>query len=517
MFQLKNKNGFEPQNGDKGSFDKDLADIASGAGISFVGKITSAVVQYVYLIVISKILGVHMLGGVVLGTTIISLSGIVCRLGLDFGVVKFVSQYTGQNNLAKAVQTITVALIVGSATSLFIGLLISFNSHEISLFFGNKKGLKEVLTVFALTIPFTTIMLIALGATQGVRIMKYTAYAQNFSLHIINLSAVILFCYFGFELKGIISAFFIASLLACLLSIYFLLKTFKAKNFSFSIQADRELFSVSIPLGLVFFLSCIVLWTDTIMLGYFKSSVEVGIYNTAIKTALLLSLVYASFNTIFTPIIAELYCNKEMVRLEGLYKIVAKWIFLMTLPLFLLVALLSKEIMQIFGLDFLPGSQPLIVISFSFLTMASVGSTGYLLAMTGRHMLVLFNTTGTLVINFFLNYYMIPRYGINGAAYATSLSHVLVNFISIAEVFVILKMHPFSSRSIRPILIGSFIFCCLFLIKQNTQSVHYLIDLILYSFVFLLLFFISFYKWCLAEEDDFILQKTIGKFSQFIK
>ncbi len=492
---------------------KDLHDIASGAGIAFFGKILGAVLQYVHLVVISKILGVDLLGSVLLGMTIVNLLGILSRMGLDTGAVKFVAQYAGENDLDRAESLLLTAFAVAGISGALVSLLLGLNADFIAVFFDGKPHLNEIIRFVGMTVPFTSIMLIALAGTQAARVMKYTTYTQYGALPLLNLSLVGVFYLLGFDLNGVIWALILSTIASTALSIFYLSRFFplrKALSFSFT-GSNQELFSISIPLGLVFLLSCIVLYTDTIMLGYFKSSAEVGIYNPAMKTALLTSLIYASFNAIFTPIIAELYSKKLLERLEVLYKVVAKWIFSITLPLFFVMTLLSQEIMLIFGAEFVQGALPLVVLSFSYLVNAAVGSTGYLLAMAGRHKLVLYNTIAILALNFLLNYLMIPRYGINGAAFASCTATVAVNVLMLAEVYLLMKMHPFSMKFVRPFLIGSVLFALFLISKSWISDLHYMLRILIVSTLYLILFFGAIYRWSLSEEDQFIIDLIIEK------
>ena len=490
---------------------KDLSGIAKGAGIIFAGKIFGAIVQYVQLIVISKILGVRLLGGFLLGMTIVNIAGLISRLGLDLGVVKFVAQYIGTKDMARVKGVIITALVVSGLSGIVVALLLYFCADPLAHLFEGKPGFERVVQMLGATLPFTTIMLIALAATQGARIMRYSTYAQYITLPLINLTGILFFYFLGFTLNGVIGAFFLATIVAMLLALLFLLKTFPEALTTQPIFEHKKLFSVSLPLCMVIFLSFIVLWTDTIMLGYFKSSAEVGVYNTAMKTAMLISIILASFNAMFAPVIADFYSGQELARLEVLFKVVTKWIFIASLPFFFIMTLLSGEIMHVFGQEFAVGSLPLRILAFTHVINASAGCVGFMLAMSGRQKIVMYNNFAVFLINLLFNYYLIPQYGMVGAALATGIATISVNCLMITEVYLIFKMHPFSSKLVKPILFGGSIFICFGLLKFVTPDTHYLVQLALYPTFFLILFFWAFYKWSLAQEDEFMVEMIKSK------
>ncbi len=53
-----------------------------------------------------------------------------------------------------------------------------------------------------------------------------------------------------------------------------------------------------------------------------------------------------------------------------------------------------------------------------------------------------------------LNLLLIPRWGVVGAAAATSLSTVLVNVVCLLEVWILLHMQPYNRNFLKPLLAG---------------------------------------------------------------
>ena len=77
----------------------------------------------------------------------------------------------------------------------------------------------------------------------------------------------------------------------------------------------------------------IMSWADTLMLGSFCDESQVGIYNVAVKVALLASFTLTSINSISAPKISETYNNNDF---PAFYKVVSqttKTIFYSAIPL----------------------------------------------------------------------------------------------------------------------------------------------------------------------------------------
>lgn len=167
------------------------------------------------------------------------------------------------------------------------------------------------------------------------------------------------------------------------------------------------------------------------MLGIFRTTEDVGIYNVAIKLSMITSMILASINTVVAPRFAEFYGKKDFYSLKSLAQKSTKLIFFFSLPIFLFYVLFANWCMSLFGSEFEKGSYALIILSLGQLINAITGSVGLILMMTGRqreHLnLILIMTLSNIVLNAIL----IPKYGLLGAALATSLSMSIGNILGV--------------------------------------------------------------------------------------
>ena len=111
------------------------------------------------------------------------------------------------------------------------------------------------------------------------------------------------------------------------------------------------------------------------------------------------------------------------------------------------------------------------------LIQAFLGASGPTLSMSGRTKLVLFNTIGAFIIKLLLNIFLIPRYGIVGAAWATFISLTLIGLVRIVEVGFILKMNFVDLKILKPLLSGILTYQILYSIKPYIMHYHTLVTL----------------------------------------
>jgi O-antigen/teichoic acid export membrane protein len=241
------------------------------------------------------------------------------------------------------------------------------------------------------------------------------------------------------------------------------------------------------------------------MLGFFRSASEVGIYNAAAKTALLLNTILLNFSHIFSPIISALYEKGELTKLSYLYKTITKWCFSLSLPVFIILACLAPEIMSLFGHGFAIGWQPLAILAFAQFINVSTGPVVHILIMSGKQNLMVVNGLIICVINILLNFFLIPIYGIVGAALASSAAVVLFNASMLLEIKVMMNMFPYSKKFLKPVLIGLLSLLGLVLSKQVLAHLESPTKLLLFPLILFSIYVPCMLFWGLEEEDRLIL------------
>jgi O-antigen/teichoic acid export membrane protein len=496
---------------------EELVQLTEGTGIIFIGKMLERAILYLYTIMVARMLGKESFGLLMLGLTILYFAGSISRFGLDGGVLRFIPLYNGLGDKSRVKGVIVQSLKYTFTISIIIGAGLFFAAKPLLVRIFNKPELEIVVKLLCLSLPFLSLMTMALTCTRGLQVMRYTVYGQSLFRPICELALVTILFIAGFRLRGILVARVVSFLLASVLSLYFVVKTFPEIRRTKSIPESRELLRFSLPLLLTITLNFLVAWTDTLMLGYFRSAGEVGVYNAALRTAMLTSMVLLSFTSIFAPMISDLYSRRELHKLQYLFGTTAKWMYTISLPVFLLMVLLSKEIMAVFGQEFLAGGNCLVILAFAQLVNTGVGCVVAMLVMSGKQDLMMYNTLGISLLNILLNYLLIPAMGILGAAIASGISLITFNLLMLLQVRFLLKMQPYNKRFLSPTLLAIIAFAMVLFIKSFLTNWTEIQRLLISAPLFVLAFALPMYKWGVNEEDRIVvdtikqkLLKTIG-------
>ena len=217
-------------------------------------------------------------------------------------------------------------------------------------------------------------------------------------------------------------------------------------------KSTRRLLKYSFPLAFSNVLAMVVLWIDLLLVGYLDTSTEAGYYGVALRVAAAGALIIVAFSTVFNPIISNLHNRRRRSELESLYKTVNRWIFTLSLPVYLILIMFSDSIMRLFGVEYVNGGTALALLALSQLVTASIGSAGLMVLMTGYSRLELMNMTSALVVDVILCLWLIPEYGIVGAAVANIAAAIVLNLLRSTEVWLYLRMHAFDRSYWKPVL-----------------------------------------------------------------
>jgi len=487
----------------------ELSLITKGAGIFSFGYIFELLAVFITTVFLTRILGVGDFGLYTLGRIVLQIGATVAILGLNGGALKYMSAYLALDDKKKAkgvmIQAIIFPLIFGSIISAGIFFFSSF----IANFFG-KPELSSVIKVFSFGIPLFALMQSAGVATRSFKTAKYSVLSEKVLKPFLNFLLIMIFYFLGYRLLGMALALVISIFITVFYLIFWIRKIFP-ELFSRNIIPEfetKKLLSTSFPLMLIWMIGFFLSWTDTIMIGYFLSSDMVGIYQVAVKVSFLIIMFLGALSAIFVPVISSLYHKGEMKKLSSIFKTVTKWGLFLGLLLFLIFIISSKEIMMIFGNNFVLGTSSLLVLCFGQLIHVGMGASASMLMMTGKEKIEFLNDIFVLILDILLNLILIPKFGILGAAIATTICLAILNIARIAEVYLFLRIHPFNINFLKGIFTAFFVFATVFPLKYYFFSdFNYLFNLFLTSFIVLILFFLFLFILKFEEEDRFIFKK----------
>jgi O-antigen/teichoic acid export membrane protein len=346
---------------------------------------------------------------------------------------------------------------------------------------------------------------------RGFKEVKYQVYTERIFLNAAKLITVVIFGLLGFGAIGLALSYTLSNIVSFIFAAYlFQKKVFPFVSSTFkAINTTKELITYSLPMLFSGFLGGFVITNiDTAMIGFFKNSFEVGIYNAALPTARLTGIVFAPLTVIFLPLISELYSNNKIRDLESVYKITFKWIFFFLSPLLLILLFYPHTIINfLFGKNYSSGSNALFFLSLGVTVRGLSSIHSSVLAMLKKTKIIFYITTLAASLNILLNWFLIQRIGITGAAIASFITFSFQYLLCFYFSYRFTKLIPFSRNLLKVLLASLTSFVIFYLISKlllnftKTKLIFFLLP----GYLGLYLIFILIFK-TLEEEDREILR-----------
>ena len=488
---------------------KSMNVIAKGAFILLIGAIIGKILSFLYRIILAR-LGEQTYGEISLALSLLSILSVIAVLGLDTGIVRYISLFHKDQNKAGIKGTILFSaktiLIMSTIFAIFLFLLSDWIT---ATFYPNAQNINLILKIIAIALPFEGLKAVWTNTLKALKKIEYDIYARIIGEMIIRIILTILFIYLGLGILGAALAYTISIIFSSMVLFIFVEKkafSFLDKNIT-ALKENKEIFFYSLPLVFNSITIIVINAADSLVLGYFKDAATVGIYNVAIPTAKLILIFPTALLGLYLPMIALIKDNKE--EFEKMYYTTTKWVFFITALSLAWLILYGKQLITIFFTEsYTTAYSSLIILSIGYL----INSCTY----TSRDILLLFNKTKTIfiattlacTINIILNFMLVPKYGMEGAAFATALSLTILSAILFIQAKRETKINPIKKRTF---VTGILITISAIITYNITKGIQLDAKIILLSSIILItgISFTLMYITGIFEQEDKDMAKTI--------
>jgi O-antigen/teichoic acid export membrane protein len=226
----------------------------------------------------------------------------------------------------------------------------------------------------------------------------------------------------------------------------------------------------------------IIAWTDTLMLGYFKTPDLVALYNVAQPLAILILTVVNSIGFLYMPMISKLFGEKQTDKLVRNYSITTKWCYIATFPIFLLLFSFPNIVLKtLFTPQYLGAVVVLQILAFKNIINAASGPNYHTLIAFGKNKDIIKISVFGVLINITLNIILIPILGLIGAAIASASASLFINIFLSFRLYKFSKIHPLSKNYFKIILLSISILFLIIIITYIFENIT------LYSMIFIMI------------------------------
>lgn len=427
--------------------DPHLWEVVEGATSSLMIQILGAMSGFVVSIAIARTLGAEGAGVYYLAMSIATIAATVGRVGFENTVVRFVASHASAQEWGAVRQVYRTAMKVVAAASLLISVALFFGAEWVAVAIFAKSHMELPLRLVAISVLPLSFAMIQAETLRGLRSIRASQLIKNV---LTSLGTLILLYPLVSRLgaNGAVAAFVTAAVATAFTAWFLWQREWKSRGKGVVNSKNgffiNELFRSSWPLYGVALTGLVMQQAATVFLGIWGNTGDVGIFNVANRMASLLLFPLMAMISILTPKFAAMYKQGEMKELARLSRSSSKILTFFALPVALLVALVSEQLLSVFGAEFADGAMILRILLIGVVINAATGAVAELLMMSGFERVVSGGVATSAFITLALCLVLIPVYGQVGAAIAATCGMSLQNLIMMVGVKMKLGFWPVS-------------------------------------------------------------------------
>jgi len=378
--------------------------------------------------------------------SILLIIGGLCLLGMDQSIIYFSGALKSSNQLGelKRVYKKMLTMVLGMSVGIIFLFLIIPNSL-IDSFFDKEETSKLILNAILSTGAFT-ITLLNIDTLRALQKPFFSELYRNIYRHL-SFLILALIIFFSNQTSWLTEAFLASFFILALTSsirVYIAFKEHKEYTPQ-GLYSHKAIFKRSYPMALSSISYFLMQSIDIVLLSKFTTFETVAYYAAAVKIATVTSLVLLSVNIIAGPKIAEFYTKNDKEALKTIVKKSSRLILMFSIPAILFLFIFSEFILSLFGEEFVNAKHVLWVLLLGQFIRSLSGPIAIYMNMTGKqNRMHQFLFLG-LGVNILLNWIFIPKFGMQGAAYATVISIMLWSGLAVVYAYKKDKIKTFIS------------------------------------------------------------------------
>jgi stage V sporulation protein B len=422
---------------------KDMKDILRGSLILTSSNLAVRVLGYLYRVVAVRMLSQSEFGILSLALPIQYLVIILSSSGIAPTISKFVSEYEAKKDFKKRDLAISSSLLFYTLGGVVLGLVFYLASPYVGLYLFNDERVIVPLKIASIALPFGILVAVYTGIFQGFKRMEYMGGTLVIEQVLRVVFAVLLMSVGLTAANAILGS--TLGFIAVLPVAYLIFRKMGLRISSFSFEEFKKIFRFSLPVSATALAAFILAYIDILLLGYFLSVDDVGIYSTASPTSRMIMAFSAALYAVMLPSVSETVAKRDSSQLRGYIGYAYKLSVAILVPVTLVSILLSDTIIiTIFPVPYAAAAAApfeILVIGTAFLGIFTLNSS--IFQGVGRPGVPMAILISTAVLDVALNVALIPKLGIIGAALASTLSFVFAGVGSTLLLVLYLKRTSF--------------------------------------------------------------------------
>jgi O-antigen/teichoic acid export membrane protein len=345
--------------------------------------------------------------------------GTMCMLGFDQSILYFKGKLASQGNLEELKKIYIKMAAMLFATSVIVLIVILMIDKKI---INNYFGDSEVYSIFlkgAGTLFFYGLSTLNTEVIRALDRLYIAELFRNIVKYIPLIVGSIALFYWHKE-TYLVDVFLIGFVFLAIISSIFVLRYFSEIEVLKTAESisHKEVFLRSYPIAISGMALFLLMCFDIMFLKKYRNDETVAFYSVGVKLMTIISVVILTINITVSAKISECFASQNKPELIKILRNCSRLIFGITFPVIVLISIYSKHILSFFGHQYIVAQEPFLILIIGQGICSAFGAAPVYLNMTGRQHAFQIILIIAVVLNFVLNRFLIPIYGMNGGAIA---------------------------------------------------------------------------------------------------
>lgn len=384
-------------------------------------SIAQKLISFVYFAIIARTLGAEDTGKYFFALSFTTIFVVFIDLGLTNVMVR---------EGAKARERVSEFLSSIIFLKLFLGIATYLVMAVVLFTLGYVVETQTLVFISGVTMLFDSLQLSLYGTLRALGNIKYEAYGIMGS-QFLTLVLGTTFLYFKLPLYFLMIAFLVPSLLNTLFAWVVVTTKYHLKiRPRYSREIIFYLLPIAVPFALAMMFGRVFAYADSVMLSKIAGDAAVGWYSVPYKIAYAFQFIPFALIAGLYPRMSEYFAHDQK-RLGEVFSQGLRYLLIVSIPMSVGIIVLAPRIINtFFGSEYDPSVVPLQILMVGVVAGFVNVLLGALLNATGKQKTQTTYVGITMLANIILNFILIPKMNIQGAALAATLGNILLFTIS---------------------------------------------------------------------------------------
>jgi O-antigen/teichoic acid export membrane protein len=405
--------------------------IAKNTLFNFISTATDVAISFVVSILLARGLGTEEYGRYSFLMWFLSLAALLVNLGLGEMTRRYVAEAVGRGDKEAPTGIIQLVLVIRVGVTLLVSLIIIVISGYLTQVFHEVNSGTYFILIAVALLP-NTVDLVLSSIFTGFQKYEYGAYI-GLLMSPLRLVGIIVMLALGYGVKEIIMMTTVVWFIGMIVGFLVLGRLMPLRALVSKSRLEPALRKSALKYssalmgiqGVNYFL-----WSqaEVLFLGLYTTVESIAFYNLAFKIPqMTINLIPFVFGRVLLPTIAEQFGKGEISKVRAIYITSARYLMMLTFPLVAGgIALASPIIHTFYGAQYEQSIVLMQIVFIPFSLMGLIHASTSVIYGINKPSFILKTGIVVIIVSIGLYLWMIPRYGVMGAAIASSVPRIIV-------------------------------------------------------------------------------------------